>query len=81
MADNAVNAAYDSLGIQRGGGRSTTFYEMGKTTMTSLAQGIIDEGGTVADALRTTMQNAVDKMDLSGITEKINKKLGEAFSG
>lgn len=77
--ENAVSAMQEALGVQRGGGRSTVFYNMGTTIMKSLADGINDGSGTVASALQKSVQNAIDKMDLSGITEKINKKLGEAM--
>lgn len=80
MAEGAVDAANSKLGIQRGGGTSTVFYQMGKTIDDSLAKGIEDNDSVISQAMQTALNRAVNNMDTSGIVAQINRKLGEAFS-
>lgn len=78
-ADNAVKEAQSALGMS--GDTSSTFKKLGSSTMKSFADGIKAEGGVVRTALQTTIQNAIDSMDLSGLSARINKALGSALNG
>lgn len=78
VADSMVQATNSALGKLEG--QTPKFKEIGKETMEDLAEGIISGEGTVANALNQTIQSAVDKIDVSGLAEKIDRKLGQAFS-
>ena len=78
MADGMIQSANSALG--RLEGQSPKFKEIGKGIMEDLADGITDGSSLVSDALQQTIQNAVDNVDISGLAEKIDKKLGEEFS-
>ena len=80
MITNATDSAYTALGMKAAGAQSSVFYELGKSMISSLVKGITDTGGDVADALSTAMQSAADSIDISGITSRINNKLGESMS-
>jgi hypothetical protein len=77
-AEDAVKAAQTTLGMN--GDSSSTFKKMGSATMKSFADGIKSEGGVVRAALQTTLQNAIDSMDLSGLAGRINRMLGSALN-
>ena len=66
--------------IGESGGRSTVFYNMGKSLMTSLASGITAGSGTVKTAMQKALQSAIDSLDLSGFRKKIDKALGDAMN-
>ena len=76
--NDTVSAAKTVLG--ESGGRSQVFYNMGASMMTSLASGISSKGSAVSQAMQSALQNAIDSLDLSGFTAKINKALGAAMS-
>jgi TP901 family phage tail tape measure protein len=76
--NDTVSAAKSVLG--ESGGRSQVFYNMGATMMTSLASGISSKGSAVSQAMQSALQHAIDSLDLSGFTAKINKALGAAMS-
>lgn len=79
MFEDSFAAACDSIGMPKGGGQSSDFYEVGKSITSSIAKGIEDESGTVSNAIKKTMESATNNIDVSGMAERINKKLGEAM--
>lgn len=78
MANKMIQATNSALG--RLEGQSPKFREIGKGVMEDLADGITSGSSLVSDALQQTIQEAVDNVDISGLAEKIDKKLGDAFS-
>lgn len=78
VADSMIRATNSALGKLEG--QTPKFREIGKGTMEDLADGIISGEGIVTNALKRTIQSAVDNMDISGLAEKIDRKLGQAFS-
>lgn len=78
VADSMIRATNSALGKLEG--QTPKFREIGKGTMEDLADGIISGEGIVTNALSRTIQSAVDNMDISGLAEKIDRKLGQAFS-
>lgn len=77
-AEDAVRSAETALGMS--GGTSSVFQKMGSSTMKSFAEGIQDEKGTVKAALQLVLQTAVDTMDISGLSSRINKALGASLN-
>ena len=77
-AEDAVKAAQTALGMS--GESSSIFKKMGSGTMKSFADGVKAEGSTVRAALQTTLQNAIDTMDLSGLAARINRMFGSALN-
>ena len=63
------------------GSSSSVFQKMGVATMKSFADGVLSEESTVRDALQKVLQNAIETMDISGLTGKIDKALGSALNG
>ena len=78
-ANDAVQSAQSTLGIT--GESSSVFLKMGTTTMKSFADGVLAEGSTVRTAFETVLNEAIGNLDLSGLTEKLNKSLGAALNG
>ena len=78
VADSMIRATNSALG--RLEGQSPKFKEIGKGVMEDLADGISSGSSLVSDALQQSIQTAVDNMNISGLVEKIDKELGEAFS-
>ncbi len=78
MADGMIQSANSALG--RLEGQSPKFKEIGKGVMEDFADGISSGSSLVTDALQQTIQTAVDNIDISGLAEKIDKKLGEALT-
>ena len=54
---------------------------MGVTTMKSFAEGVLSEESTVRAAFETVLNEAIGNLDLSGLTEKLNRSLGAALTG
>ena len=79
VMSTGIQTAQTALGIMEDG-KSTTFTKMGTDIMQSLADGINAGGTTVNTALQSALNNAVNSLDLSGVANKINQKLGEALS-
>lgn len=79
VMDNSFAKACESAGMPTSGGQADKYYKFGTTLMSSMAKGINDEGGTVASALQKQLETAANKMDISGLSERINKKIGEAL--
>lgn len=79
VAQDAVTTAEATLGIS--GGSSSKFLEMGGKTMKSFAEGVLAEESTVRAAFETVLNEAIGKLDLSGLTERLNKSLGAALNG
>lgn len=75
----AVKAAEDSL-IIVDDGSSEVFRSIGKLIPDSVAAGIREGQETVATAVQDMIDYAIDSADLSGISGKIDKMLGDAFS-
>ena len=79
VAQDAVTTTETTLGIS--GGSSSIFLEMGGTTMKSFAEGVLAEESTVRSAFETVLNEAIGNLDLSGLTERLNKALGAALNG
>ncbi|MBQ7588375.1 MAG: phage tail tape measure protein [Lachnospiraceae bacterium] len=79
VMDNSFAKACESAGMPTSGGQADKYYKFGTTLMSSMAKGINDEGGTIASALQKQLETAANKMDISGLSERINKKIGEAL--
>lgn len=79
MMDKATKEVYAAIGYD--GARSQTFYTLGVNIDNSIADGILDNGGVVAQALNTMLQNAVGSIDVSGIAARVNQALGAALGG
>lgn len=79
VATDAVTVTQSTLGIT--GNTSSKFLEMGVTTMKSFAEGVLSEESTVRAAFETVLNEAIGNLDLSGLTEKLNKSLGAALTG
>ena len=79
VMDNSFAKACESAGMPTSGGQADKYYKFGTTLMSSMAKGINDEGGTIASALQKQLETAANKMDISGLCERINKKIGEAL--
>jgi len=79
VATDAVTTAEGVLGIS--GNTSSKFLEMGATTMKSFAEGVLGEDSTVKDAFEKVLSQAIETLDLSGLTERLNKSLGAALNG
>ncbi|MEG2101744.1 MAG: phage tail tape measure protein [Flavobacterium sp.] len=60
-------------------GKSLVFANIGMTITASMAQGILDGRQKVISAMQSVIDSAVNAIDMSGITSKINKALGDAF--
>lgn len=69
-----VQSAKTVLG--QSGGRSQVFYTLGTELMTSLASGITAKGSAVSSALQTVLQRAIDSLDMSALSKKIDQTLG-----
>jgi len=78
-ANDAITTAQSTLGIT--GESSSVFLKMGTATMKSFADGVLAEGSTVRTAFETVLNEAINTIDLSGLTEKLNKSLGAALNG
>lgn len=79
VATDAVTVTQTTLGIT--GNTSSKFLEMGVTTMKSFAEGVLSEESTVRAAFETVLNEAIGNLDLSGLTEKLNRSLGAALTG
>lgn len=77
VANNMIQTTNSALG--RLEGQSPKFKEIGKGVMEDMADGISSGSSLVSDALEKSVQNAIDNMDVSGLAEKLDKKLGEAL--
>lgn len=69
-----VQSAKTVLG--QSGGRSQVFYTLGTELMTSLASGITAKGSAVSSALQSVLQRAIDSLDMSALSKKIDQTLG-----
>lgn len=78
MATSMIKSANSALGKLEG--QTPVFREIGKGVMEDMADGISSGSSAVSEALTKAVNAAVDSMDTSGLAEKIDKKLGEAFS-
>jgi hypothetical protein len=72
--NNTVQAAKTVLG--ESGGRSQVFYTLGNNLMTSMASGITAKGSAVSKAMQEVLQRAIDNLDLSSLSKKIDQALG-----
>lgn len=79
MMEDCIKEAKTALGYDEATGRSTKFYELGMKIDQSVADGITDNMGVVAAALQACVDNAINSLDFSAISGKINAALGAAF--
>lgn len=78
MAEGAITSAQTELGIE--GGESSKFREIGENLTSSLADSIRDGESGIQGAMQSTLENAVNGMDMSGVVERINKKITDALN-
>lgn len=82
LMDDAYKATKDAIGItDESDGRSAKFYELGKNIDQSIADGITENAGLVTSAVQGMMDSAMNSIDFSGFTSRINQALGAAFGG
>lgn len=60
-------------------GHSLTFVSIGYSIPEGIALGIEENSTKIKNALQGAIDNAIDSIDLSGITSKINRELGGQF--
>ena len=80
LSELAITSAQDTLGMSGSSSQSSRFLSIGKAISKSIADGISAEGGSVANALQTTLQNAANNIDVSGIAGRITSKLASALT-
>ena len=78
LCSGALEGANDILQISDEG-KSISFVSIGYSIPEGIAQGISDGQQLIKDALQAAIDNAIDSMDLSGITAKINRELGDLY--
>lgn len=81
MEEAAIERAKEILVITGEGeaARSQVFYDMGMTIDTSLAQGITDGTSLVCEAITTMINEAIDSIDLSSVTSRLDNALASAI--
>ncbi len=79
MTEESIKSVKTALQYNDQTGRSEVFYELGMQVDQSIADGMTDNQGVVASALQSVFDNAINSLDLSGISSRINAKLGEQF--
>ena len=80
MMDNSFAKACEAIGMSPDGGSSTKFSQMGKDIVDSITQGFEGGDSTIGSALGGILQKAADNIDVSGIADKINSKIGESLN-
>lgn len=78
MASESVNGANEILQITEEG-ESKTFNATGEAIPQGVAGGIRANREAIRSALQDSIDYAIDNMDMSGITAKINRELGGAM--
>lgn len=78
LGEAAVNGLTDSL-VVVDDGSSEVFRELGHKIPESVAQGIREGQELVSDAVQEVIDNAVAEADLTGISEQIDRLLGQAL--
>lgn len=78
LCSGALDGANEILAISEDG-ISVSFVSIGYSIPQGIAQGINDGQQLIADALQFAISNAIESIDLSGITEKINRELGDLY--
>lgn len=78
VANSMIQITNSALG--RLEGQVPKFKEIGKGVMEDLANGISGGRSLVSEALQQSVQEAVDSMDISGLADRIDRRLGEALS-
>jgi TP901 family phage tail tape measure protein len=66
--------------VGESGGRSEVFYTIGKTLMTSMANGISAQGSEVGKAMQQVLQRAIDNLDMSEFEKKVDRALGKKMT-
>lgn len=79
MGDNAVKKLKETWKFSEDTQRFQVWFDMGTQLDESLAAGITDGTSKVTEAITAMCEEAVNAVDLSGLTAKIDAKLGEAF--
>ena len=77
LCSAAVDGANTSLDIKDG--KSISFVSVGYSIPEGIAQGINDGKKLISDALQSAIDDAINSIDLSGITSKINRELGDLY--
>lgn len=78
LCSGAIDGANDILQISEEG-TSISFVSIGYSIPQGIAQGISDGQQLIRDTLQSAIDNAIDSIDLSGITAKINRELGDLY--
>ena len=76
LAENTLKAAEETFGMQ--GGKSTIFYDMGASISESMAEGMTNGTDTVAEAMKSLCEAAVNAIDLSKVAENLSNKVSQA---
>lgn len=78
LCSGAIDGANDILQISEEG-VSVSFVSIGYSIPQGIAQGISEGQQLIADTLQAAIDNAINTIDLSGITAKINRELGDLY--
>lgn len=78
LCSGAIDGANDILQISEDG-VSVSFVSIGYSIPQGIAQGISEGQQLIADTLQAAIDNAINTIDLSGITAKINRELGDLY--
>lgn len=75
LNEDILKTAQETLGMQ--GGKSTVFYDMGSSISQSMADGMTNGTDTVAEAMKSLCEAAINAVDLSKVTENLSKKVSQ----
>ena len=78
LCSAAIEGANTTLGITKEG-TAMSFVSIGYSIPQGVAQGINDGRELISSALQSAIDNAINSIDLRGITAKINRELGDLF--
>lgn len=78
LCSGAIEGASEMLQISEEG-KAISFVSIGYSIPQGIAQGISDGQQLITDTLQAAIDNAIESMDLSGITSKINRELGDLY--
>lgn len=77
LAEDVIKTSETTLQIIDG--KSIAFQNQGKAITEGLAQGIRDGGSVVSQAIAEMVSEAINSVDISGISAKIDRILGDAL--
>ena len=80
MLTDAIQAGYTVLGMDGEGGESSVFVGLGESVVSSFATGLADTGGLVSNAISSLCQTAIDAIDISRISDKLQEAVNKTIS-